>query len=68
MSMHNLGDIWERLFPVERIRIVGLMVAQVQLVSGGLKIRWNPLGWQELLGEFSNHPIGAELVEMETQA
>jgi len=66
LAMHRLGDVWEQLYPTERIRIVKLMIERVDLVPGGLKVKWRPLGWQELLGEFSPKSIGSEMVEMES--
>lgn len=68
MAMHRLGDVWEQLYPVERIRIVKLMIERVDLVTGGLKIKWHSLGWKELIKEFATQSIGAELVEMEATA
>ena len=67
MAMHRLGDVWERLYPAERHRIVNLMVERVDLVPGGLKVRWRELGWKALIGEFAPDSIGAELVEMEAK-
>jgi len=66
MAMHRLGDVWEQLYPVERHRIVNLMIERIDLVPGGLKIKWRELGWRELIGEFAPSSIGAEMVEMET--
>jgi DNA invertase Pin-like site-specific DNA recombinase len=65
MGMHRLGDAWERLYQAERIRIVKLMIERVDLVPGGLKVKWRALGWKELIKEFAAQSIGAELVEME---
>jgi site-specific DNA recombinase len=65
MGMHQLGDAWERLYQAERIRIVKLMIERVDLVPGGLKVKWRALGWKELIKEFAAQSIGAELVEME---
>ena len=68
MAMHRLGDVWEKLYPAERHRIVNLMIERVDLVKGGLKVRWRELGWKDLIGEFARDGIGAELVEMESVA
>ncbi len=65
MGLHQLGEAWEQLYPVERIRIVKLMIERVDLVAGGLKVKWHALGWKELIKEFAAKGIGAELVEME---
>ena len=66
--MHRLSDVWEKLYPAERHRIVNLMIERVDLVQGGLKVRWRELGWKDLIGEFARDGIGAELVEMEAIA
>jgi hypothetical protein len=50
LSLMRLGDVWERLFPAERQRLVSLMIERVDLVPGGLKIRWRALGWKALIG------------------
>ena len=68
MAMHRLGDVWEQLYPAERHRIVNLMIERVDLVPGGLKVKWRALGWKELIGEFAPNSIGAELVEVEGKA
>lgn len=65
MAMHRLGDVWEQLYPAERHRIVNLMIERVDIVPGGLKVKWHELGWKELIGEFAPESIGAEMVEME---
>ena len=68
MAMVKLGDVWEQLFPTERHRIVNLMIDRIDLVSGGLKVKWRALGWKALIGEFTPQSIGAELVEKEATA
>jgi len=68
LSMSRLGDVWERLFPAERHRIVSLMIERVDLVPGGLKIKWRALGWKALIGEFAPETLGAEFVELEETA
>lgn len=65
MALHQLAEAWEQLYPAERIRIVKLMIERVDLVAGGLKVKWHALGWKELIKEFAAKSIGAELVEME---
>jgi hypothetical protein len=68
LSLMRLGDVWERLFPAERQRLVSLMIERVDLVEGGLKSKWRALGWQALIGEFTPQTLGAELVEQEASA
>jgi len=41
MALHQLGEAWEQLYPAERIRIVKLMIERVDLVAGGLKVKWH---------------------------
>ncbi|CAE6686949.1 recombinase family protein [Candidatus Nitrotoga fabula] len=65
MAMGRLHDIWDQLFPVERHRIAHLMIERIDLVSGGLQVKWRELGWKQLIGEFAPHGIGAELLEVE---
>ena len=68
LAMTQLGEVWEQLFPVERHRLVNLMIERVDLVQGGLKIQWRELGWKALIQEFTPKTIGAELVEREAVA
>lgn len=65
MSLGHLGNIWEQLFQAERYRLINLMIERIDLVPGGLKIKWHELGWRSLIAEFSPESIGSELVEME---
>jgi hypothetical protein len=59
--------VWEQLFAEERHRIVNLMIERIDLVSGGLKVKWRALGWKALMSEFTPQSIGAEMVETETK-
>ena len=68
LALVKLGGVWEQLFPAERHRIVHLMIERINLVPGGLKVKWRELGWKELIGEFSPESIGAERVAMEVPA
>lgn len=69
MAMGRLDDVWDHLFPVERHRIVNLMIERIDLVHAGelqgIKVKWRELGWDALIGEFAPAGIGAELVEIE---
>ncbi|MCC7005769.1 MAG: recombinase family protein, partial [Ottowia sp.] len=65
LAMHRLGEVWEQLFPAEKHRLINLMVERVDLVPGGLKFKWHELGWQALIGEFSEGTIGRELLDSE---
>ncbi len=68
MAMVNICTIWEQLFPVERHRIVNLMIERIDLADNGLKITWRALGWKALIKEFSANTIGAEMLEVEARA
>ena len=68
VSLHRLGQVWDQLFPAEQQRLAQLMIERIELNDQGLNIRWRPLGWRELLGEFAPDSIGPELVEMEDVA
>ena len=68
LSLRQLGEVWEQLYAAERHRIVNLMIERIDLVNGGLKITWHPLGWRALLPEFAPQTIGAEVVELEAVA
>ena len=69
MAMGRLNDVWDHLFPVERHRIVNLMIERIDLVHigevQGIKVKWRELGWDKLIGEFAPKEIGAELMEVE---
>ena len=66
LALHQLSDVWEQLYPVERHRIANLMIERVDLVAGGLKVKWHALGWKELIKEFASNSIGSEMLELET--
>jgi DNA invertase Pin-like site-specific DNA recombinase len=68
LALHRLGQVWEQLFPTEQQRLVQLMIERIELHDQGLHIRWRPVGWRELLGEFTPESIGPELIEMEAVA
>ena len=53
------------MYPVERHRIANLMIERVDLVAGGLKVKWHALGWKELIKEFASNSIGSEMLELE---
>jgi hypothetical protein len=65
MAMRQLSSVWEQLYPAEQHRIVNLMIERVDIVPGGLKVKWRELGWRALIEEFAPDSIGAELVELE---
>jgi DNA invertase Pin-like site-specific DNA recombinase len=68
MAMHRLGQVWSQLYPLEHVRIVKLMIERIDLVDGGIKIKWHSLGWKALIQEFAVNSIGSELVESEILA
>jgi hypothetical protein len=51
------AEVWEKLFPQERHRIAHLMIERVDLVEGGIKMKWRELGWKALIGEFTPQEI-----------
>lgn len=65
MALHRLGTVWEQLYPTERHRLVNLTIERIDLVPGGLKVKWRELGWKALIREFAPEGIGAELVAAE---
>ena len=69
MALGRLEDVWEHLQTAERTRIVTLMIARVEIAQHGqrqgIRITWHPLGWRALIGEFTPHAMGAELLEVE---
>nr|WP_269471028.1 recombinase family protein [Sulfurivermis fontis] len=69
LAMGRLNDVWDQLFPVERHRIANLMIERIDLVHRGevqgIQVKWRPLGWNKLIGEFAPESIGAELLEAE---
>ena len=69
MAMGRLNNVWDQLFPVERHRIANLMIERIDLVHvgevQGIKVKWQELGWNSLVGEFAPRGIGAELLEVE---
>jgi hypothetical protein len=69
MAMGRLNNVWDQLFPVERHRIANLMIERIDLVHvgevQGIKVKWQELGWNSLIGEFAPREIGAELLEVE---
>jgi len=70
MALTRTSDIWDQLFPIERHRITNLMIERIDLVdtdeAQGIKVKWRPLGWKELIGEFTVDSIGGELVEFDS--
>jgi hypothetical protein len=62
LAMRNLGAVWDQLFQNEKHRIVNLMIERIDMVEGGIKIRWCSLGWKALIAEFAPGRTGAELL------
>ena len=67
LPLHQLGQVWEQLFPTERQRIVQLLIERVTLREEGIEIVWREVGWHTLAGEMRPGSIGAELLELERQ-
>ncbi|QKS31368.1 MAG: recombinase family protein [Candidatus Accumulibacter similis] len=64
LALRQLGAVWEQLFPVERQRIVQLLIERVTLLDNGIEIGWREAGWSQLVGELRPDTIGAELREL----
>ena len=64
LALRQLGNVWEQLFPVERQRIVQLLIQRVTLLDHGIEITWREAGWSALVGELLPDTIGAELREL----
>jgi site-specific DNA recombinase len=48
----QLGPLWDELFPTEQVRIVQLLVEQVEITEDGLDIRFRTDGLAGLVREF----------------
>ena len=67
LRLHEIGTVWEQLFPEERRRIVRLLIERVTLGDAGIEITWRAAGWPTLASELRPGTIGAELMEREQQ-
>jgi site-specific DNA recombinase len=67
LPLLQVASVWEQLFPVERQRIVQLLIERVTLREDGIEIVWREMGWHELVGEMRPGTIGAELLELERE-
>ncbi len=68
IALQAASEVWGHLFPAERHRLVHLLIERIDLEDAGLRIRWHPVGWRELLDEFDPDRIGEEMVELEESA
>ena len=46
-----LVEVWELLFPNERIRIVQMLIERIDLTADGLMVKWRDLPRSEFVGE-----------------
>ena len=67
LPLRQMGQVWTQLFPVERQRIVQLLIERVTLREEGIEITWRESGWHALAGEMRPGTIGGELLEREQQ-
>jgi len=67
LPLRQMAQVWEQLFPAERLRIVQLLIERVTLRDEGIEITWRDAGWHTLAGEMRPGTIGAELLELEQQ-
>jgi site-specific DNA recombinase len=50
-ALHQLGPLWDELFPAEQARLVALLVERVDIGTGGLDIRLRVEGLDSLASE-----------------
>ena len=51
MAMKRLDDVWDQLFPAEQMRIVRLLVRQVNVSPNNMSMDLHPTGIQRLVLE-----------------
>lgn len=65
LPLRQMAQVWEQLFPAERLRIVQLLIERMTLRDEGIEITWRDAGWHALAQEMRPGTIGAELLELE---
>jgi DNA invertase Pin-like site-specific DNA recombinase len=60
VTMRQLGQVWEQLFPTEQHRIMRLLIERVQFREEGLDIVWRDDGWQDFAAEMVKQPLVEE--------
>jgi site-specific DNA recombinase len=69
VAMKRLDDVWDQLFPAEQMRIVRLLVRQVNVSPNNMSMDLHPTGIQRLVLELHHKKLQPETVtEMEAEA
>ena len=50
----TLDPLWSQLFPAEQARVIQLLIDQVEIGTGGLKIRFRDKGLGEMVTEIGS--------------
>ena len=69
VAMKRLDDVWDQLFPAEQMRIVRLLVRQVNVSPNNMSMDLHPTGIQRLVLELHHKkPQSEPATEMESEA
>jgi site-specific DNA recombinase len=69
VAMKRLDDVWDQLFPAEQMRIVRLLVRQVNVSPNNMSMDLHPTGIQRLVLELHHKKLQPEpATEMEAEA
>ena len=69
VAMQRLDDVWDQLFPAEQMRIVRLLVRQVNVSPNNMSMDLHPTGIQRLVLELHHKKLQPEpATEMESEA
>ena len=69
VAMKRLDDVWDQLFPAEQMRIVRLLVRQVNVSPNNMSMDLHPTGIQRLVLELHHKKLEPELAsELEAEA
>ncbi len=69
VAMKRLDDVWDQLFPAEQMRIVRLLVRQVNVSPNNMSMDLHPTGIQRLVLELHHKKLQPQpATEMESEA
>jgi DNA invertase Pin-like site-specific DNA recombinase len=69
VAMKRLDDVWDQLFPAEQMRIVRLLVRQVNVSPNNMSMDLHPTGIQQLVLELHHKKLQTEpATEFEAEA
>ena len=69
VAMQRLDDVWDQLFPAEQMRIVRLLVRQVNVSPNNMSMDLHPTGIQRLVLELHHKKLQPEpATELESEA